>query len=221
MKGTARVGDEAGGRARRRPGRTAGLGLLLQHDDAPAGVGEQVRGDQPVRVGSDDHRVRGVTGQPAHSRLLPEQVRGTLARMAFRDRADAGRQLAERLSGVDLASPVVLGMPRGGVPVAAEVADVLDAPLDVLVARKIGAPGQEELGVGAVAEGLDEPVISAVAYRIGLTAEDVRQLAVRTQQEVDRRVLTYRGGRPALPVGGMDVLLVDDGSATGVTAEAA
>src|SRR3954451_13921216 len=102
--------------------------------------------------------------------------------MAFRDRSDAGRQLAQRLAALDLPAPVVLGMPRGGVPVAAEVARALGAPLDVLVARKIGAPGQEELGVGAVAEGLAEPVVSPVAARIGLGTRDVQLLAGRTRE---------------------------------------
>ena len=76
--------------------------------------------------------------------------------MPFRDRTDAGRQLAERVARLALASPVVLALPRGGVPVAAEVATALGAPLDVFVARKVGAPGHEELGIGAVAEGLDD-----------------------------------------------------------------
>lgn len=140
--------------------------------------------------------------------------------MRFRDRADAGKQLAERVRALALADPVVLALPRGGVPVAAEIARTLDAPLDVFVARKIGAPGHEELGVGAIAEGLAEPVVSDVARRVGLSDEEVGRLAVRAHEELDRRVTAYRGDRPLPPLEGRDVVLVDDGLATGVTAEA-
>jgi putative phosphoribosyl transferase len=141
----------------------------------------------------------------------------------FRDRADAGRRLAERLRSLPLplTSPVVLALPRGGVPVGAEVAAALGAPFDVFVARKVGAPGHEEYGIGAVAEGLDEPVVSGAAGRLGLSDADVRVLAERARGELDARVTRYRGGRPLLDVTGKDVVLVDDGLATGVTAEAA
>ena len=140
--------------------------------------------------------------------------------MQFSNRDAAGRRLAERLRELALANPVVLALPRGGVPVAAPVAEALGAELDVLVARKIGAPGRTELGVGAVAEGLAEPVISDVAYRLGLTADEVRRLAVAEQDEVARRVLSYRGTRALPVIGEKDVVLVDDGLATGITAEA-
>ena len=140
--------------------------------------------------------------------------------MRFRDREDAGRQLAERVAELQLTDPVVLALPRGGVPVAAPVAAALAAPLDVLVVRKVGAPGRAELGVGAVAEGLDEPVVSDVAAQLGLTPEDVRRLAVTEREELARRVSSYRGDRPLPVVTGRDVVLVDDGLATGVSAEA-
>ena len=140
--------------------------------------------------------------------------------MAFRNRADAGRQLAERVVALQLADPVVLALPRGGVPVAAPVADALSAPLDVLVVRKVGAPGRPELGVGAVAEGLSAPVLSEVMPQLGLTADDVRRLAVTEEEELARRVASYRGERPLPDIEGRDVLLVDDGLATGATAEA-
>src|ERR1700687_1698289 len=97
--------------------------------------------------------------------------------MPFRDRADGGRRLGERLREVRLRSPIVLGLPRGGIPVAAEVAAVLGAPLEVFVARKVGTPGHEELGIGAVAEGLDEPVVSDMARQLGVTGHDLRTLA--------------------------------------------
>jgi putative phosphoribosyl transferase len=141
--------------------------------------------------------------------------------MRFRDRADAGQQLAERLRGASLVAPIVLGLPRGGIPVAAEVAAALGAPLEVFVARKVGTPGHEELGIGAVAEGLDEPVVSDVARQLGVSAADLRTLADLAQAEVGRRVALYRGGRRLPPLIGRDVILVDDGLATGVTAEAA
>lgn len=140
---------------------------------------------------------------------------------SFRDRADAGRELAGQLSASRLAAPLILGLPRGGVPVAAEVADELNAPLDVFVAQKIGAPGHEELGVGAVAEGLSEPVISPAAAEIGLSPAAVQSLAGAAQAEVSRRVNRYRGGRPLPALANRDVVVVDDGLATGITAEAA
>jgi putative phosphoribosyl transferase len=140
--------------------------------------------------------------------------------MRFRDREDAGRLLAESVLDLHLSDPVVLALPRGGVPVAAPVARAIAAPLDVLVVRKIGAPGHAELGVGAVAEGLDAPVVSDVAARVGLTADDVQELAGAEKEELARRVASYRGQRPLPIVTGKDVVLVDDGLATGISAEA-
>jgi putative phosphoribosyl transferase len=140
--------------------------------------------------------------------------------MQFRNRDDAGRQLAERVAELKLSDPVVLALPRGGVPVAARVAAALGVPLDVLVVRKVGAPGRPELGVGAVAEGLDEPVLSDIATQLGLSAADVRHLALSEQDELARRVASYRGGRPLPAVADKDVVLVDDGLATGISAEA-
>lgn len=139
----------------------------------------------------------------------------------FRDRAQAGRVLAGRLRGLGLRSPVVLGLPRGGIPVAAEVAAGLGRPFEAYVARKIGAPGHEELGIGAVAEGLDEPVISGTAWALGMSTSDLEALARRERAEVSRRVGVYRAGRTLPEMRGKDVVLVDDGLATGVTAEAA
>jgi putative phosphoribosyl transferase len=141
--------------------------------------------------------------------------------MPFRDRRDAGRQLAAQLASLGLESPVVLGLARGGVAVAAEVAAALGSPLEVFVARKVGAPGHEELGIGAVAEGLDEPVITDRAGDFGLGPDEVQVLAAAARQEMDRRVLLYRGGRPLPEFTRRHVVLVDDGLATGVTAAAA
>ena len=141
--------------------------------------------------------------------------------MSFRDRTDAGRRLAARLVEAHLSDPFILALPRGGVPVAAEVALALHAPLEVFVARKIGTPGHEELGIGAVAEGLEEPVLSDDARRHGITVGNVRRLADRQRDELRRRVDLYRGDRALPPLEGRDVVLIDDGLATGVTAEAA
>lgn len=151
---------------------------------------------------------------------------GNVPARRFADRREAGarlgaylRELARwELPGPD---PVVLGLARGGVLVAAMVAEALGAPLDVAVARKIGAPGQPEFGVGAVtAEGppyYDERTLAV----LGLTPEDLRADCERERAEARRRLERYRDGRDPLPVAGRDLVLVDDGLATGVTARAA
>ncbi len=142
-------------------------------------------------------------------------------RLPFADRAEAGRVLAGRVAALGLADPVVLALPRGGVPVAREIARRLAAPLDVLVTRKIGCPGQPELGVGAIAEG-GEPVFdSGLLRRLGLTERDLDPAAGRERTELSRRVAAYRGDRPLPPLKGRDVVVVDDGLATGGTARAA
>jgi putative phosphoribosyl transferase len=107
------------------------------------------------------------------------------------------------------------------VPVAYEVAAALRAPLEVFVARKVGAPGHEELGIGAIAEGSDELVVTETARALGLTSQELAALAERERTELDRRVERYRGGAPLPELEGRNVILVDDGLATGVTAEAA
>ena len=134
------------------------------------------------------------------------------------DRRDAGRRLAEAIAGLGLAAPVVLALPRGGVPVAYEIARRLDAPLDLLIARKIGAPGHEEYGIGAVIDGgapqlvLDEDAASALgADRDYLEREVARQLA-----EIERRRAAYHMSEP-VRLAGRHVILVDDGIATGGT----
>lgn len=139
----------------------------------------------------------------------------------FDDRDDAGRQLAERLAGRPFERPAVLALPRGGVPVAAPVAVALDAPLDVFVARKIGAPGQPEFGIGAIAEGGDELVMTDIGHKIASDVKLLRSLVRIERTELDRRVRRYRGGASLPELTGRDVILVDDGLATGVTAEAA
>src|SRR3954451_24877652 len=141
--------------------------------------------------------------------------------MRFRDRGDAGQQLADRLAEFDLSTAAVLGLPRGGVPVAVEVGARLGAPVDVFVARKVGAPGHEELGIGAVAEGWSGLVITNGVRELGLDDSRMGELADRARREVRRRVELYRRGRELPELTGRDVILVDDGVATGVTAEAA
>lgn len=139
----------------------------------------------------------------------------------FSDRREAGRRLAEGLRELDLPDPVVLALPRGGVPVGYEVALALGAPLDVLVARKIGAPRQPELGVGAVAEGDVTVFDDATLHALRLTTADLDATVARERAELLRRVERYRGARPAHPVEGAAVIVVDDGLATGGTARAA
>lgn len=141
--------------------------------------------------------------------------------MTFRDRDDAGRRLADKLSGKPFDRPVVLALPRGGVPVAAHVADRLGAPLEVFVARKIGAPGQPEFGIGAIAEGDDLIIETRDARRLGISGARMRALAAAERRELNRRVETYRGTVDLPDLEDRDVILVDDGLATGVTAEAA
>lgn len=136
----------------------------------------------------------------------------------FRDRADAGQRLAAALTGT-WHEPVVLGLPRGGVPVAAEVAGALGAALEVFVARKIGAPGHAELGIGAIAEG-GVVVSSDTVTLLRVPEDDLQRRVDREREELERRVRRYRGDRPLPRISDRDVVLVDDGLATGVTAEA-
>ena len=141
--------------------------------------------------------------------------------MRFANRRDAGRRLAEQLRRLDLDDPVVLGLPRGGVPVAYEVACALDAPLDVMVARKIGAPFQPELGVGAIAEGGVLVFDEATLRSLRLEVAQLDATVAREHIELQRRVEHYRGGAQPPDLAGRSAVVVDDGLATGVTARAA
>lgn len=143
--------------------------------------------------------------------------------MRFADRADAGRRLGRRLAGLDLPDPVVLALPRGGVPVAAEVARALQAPLDLIIVRKLGLPGHEELAAGALAEG-DPPVqvINAAVLRAaGLEEAALAPVVARETAELARRREAYLGDRPRVALAGRNVIVVDDGIATGATMRAA
>jgi putative phosphoribosyl transferase len=146
---------------------------------------------------------------------------GQDVRLPFTDRAEAGRLLAGRVASLELTEPLVLALPRGGVPVAHEIARRLEVPVEILVTRKIGCPGQAELGVGAIAEGGDPVFDAGLLRRLGLTERDLDGTVRRERAELDRRVDAYRGGRPLPPVKGRDVVVVDDGLATGGTARAA
>jgi len=141
--------------------------------------------------------------------------------MRFRDRVDAGQRLADQLKDLRSAEPVVLALPRGGVPIGVEVARVLQAPLEVFVARKIGAPQHPEFGIGAIAEGDVVVADRSATELLGLTDEQFDQLAAEERRELQRRVQHYRGDRTLPDLNDRTVILVDDGLATGVTAEAA
>ena len=139
----------------------------------------------------------------------------------FRNREEAGRLLARALMEyAEREDVVVFGLPRGGVPVAAEVARVLGAPLDVLVVRKLGAPGQEELAIGAIGEGGVRVLNDRLVRDLGLSHEAIDRIAARENSELERRVTAYRGGHEALAVEGKTVIVVDDGVATGATMRA-
>jgi predicted phosphoribosyltransferase len=138
----------------------------------------------------------------------------------FADREEAGRQLAANLADLAGQDVVVLGIPRGGVEVAAVVAESLGAPLDVVIPRKVGAPGNPELGIGAVAEDvevLDERLIRV----LGVSEDYLRQEIDAQREEIRRRSAAYRGNRPPVPLQGKVAVVIDDGVATGGTAVAA
>ena len=139
----------------------------------------------------------------------------------FIDRVDAGRQLGEKLRGYAGKDVVVVGLPRGGVPVAYEVAAVLGAPLDVIVVRKLGIPFQPELAMGAVGEGGCDIVSDWLVHEARVSDQELAAVEQRERDEVERRARHFRRGRPPLPLAGRTVIVVDDGIATGSTAHAA
>ena len=142
--------------------------------------------------------------------------------MRFHDRIDAGRQLAAALTEFEGRPEVlVLGLPRGGIPVAHEVAKQLHVALDVCLVRKLGVPGHAELAMGAIADGGIEVLSLDLIRDLGIPRPLVEQVAVKERLELERRDRLYRGGRPPARVDGRIVLLVDDGFATGSTMEAA
>lgn len=142
--------------------------------------------------------------------------------MIFRDRFEAGRTLGEHLpTYAERADVLVLGLPRGGVPVAYEVARRLEAPLDVFLVRKLGVPGHEELAMGAIAGNSIRVLNTAVVEGLAISDADVERVVQREERELERRLRAYRGDRGPLEVADMNVVLVDDGLATGATMRAA
>jgi putative phosphoribosyl transferase len=139
----------------------------------------------------------------------------------FEDRRDAGRRLAEKLFRFKDEQTVVFALPRGGVPVGYEISRALEAPLDVFISRKLGAPGQPEFGIGAVAVGGVRILNQDVVRRLGIPDDYIEQITAQEIAEVGRRLRYFRGERPEPEVGGRTAILVDDGLATGVTARAA
>ena len=142
--------------------------------------------------------------------------------MVFLDRGEAGRELAKKLKVYENQQGVlVLGIPRGGVPVAFQVATELQAPLDVFVVRKLGVPGREELAFGAIASGGIRFLDSEIVEAVGISGPEIERITAKERQELERREVAYRGGRPPLAVQGQTVILVDDGIATGSSMQVA
>ena len=141
----------------------------------------------------------------------------------FKDRSDAGRQLAERVAALNLDDPVIYALPRGGIPVAIEVAKRLQAPLDLVIVQKIGAPGWPEVAMGAVADGVDpQTIINEDVYAAtGSDAAGLERARRRELEEIERRRRRYLGDRPHVSPSGRVAVIVDDGLATGATARAA
>jgi len=142
--------------------------------------------------------------------------------MIFRDRTDAGKILAGHLGQyADRRDVVVLALPRGGVPVAFEVAEKLNAPLDVIIVQKLGTPGQEELAMGAIASGNVKILNHYVIEQLGISQAQIASAVAHEQKELQRRERFYRGDRPPIDVNGRIVILIDDGLATGSSMRAA
>jgi putative phosphoribosyl transferase len=143
--------------------------------------------------------------------------------MPFRDRSEAGRRLAKALAAYKLEKPVILALPRGGVPVAAEVAAVLDAPLDLILVRKIGVPTQPELAIGAVVDG-GHPIIvrnEDIVQLVGVSETEFKAMGDAELAEIERRRRRYLGDRARVEVSGRVAIVIDDGIATGATTRAA
>jgi putative phosphoribosyl transferase len=146
--------------------------------------------------------------------------RGELTLMEhFRNRTEAGRSLAAALEGLELPRPVVLGLPRGGVPVAEPIARALDAPLDVLVVRKLGLPNQPEVAMGAIGEQGARVLNDDIAASV--SASDLARIELRERDELDARLRRFRGDLPPVDLAGRTAVIVDDGIATGATARVA
>lgn len=141
--------------------------------------------------------------------------------MIFQDRYDAGRQLAAEVERLELDDPVIIGLPRGGVPVAYEVARALHAPLDIIIVRKVGAPQNPEYGIGAIAEGHEGIINRVEVDRLGISQRELDRIVAQERDELERRRERFRSRYPMLDVTDRTAVLVDDGLATGVTANVA
>ena len=142
--------------------------------------------------------------------------------MLFRDRNEAGKKLADRLAAyANYPNAMVLALPRGGVPVAFEVAEALNLPLDIFVVRKLGLPGHEEFAIGAIASGGACVLNQDLIHQLSLSAETIEHIVAREQRELERRERIYRGQRPMLDVRDRTIIIVDDGLATGSSMRAA
>jgi predicted phosphoribosyltransferase len=139
----------------------------------------------------------------------------------FKDRVAAGQQLGHSLADLREEDPLVLALPRGGVPVAAQVASALHAPLDILLVRKLGLPSHPEVAFGAIGEDGVRILNEDVVQRFGLSEREILHVENREREELARRLVKYRGGRPPLSLEGRTVIIVDDGLATGATARVA
>jgi putative phosphoribosyl transferase len=172
--------------------------------------------EQVARLAADWFS-RHLTGSQPIDDLVPRDP------IVYADREAAGRMLARRLMYYAHGDVVVLGIARGGVPIAREIADALGAPLDVLVVRKLGAPGQTEFGIGAVVDGDHPRAIfnQDVIEHLGVSAEYLQAEIARQLREVNRREIAYRGGRASIRLTGKTVIVVDDGIATGSSVRAA
>lgn len=146
---------------------------------------------------------------------------GRVMLRGYADRREAGRILGEQVRGHAGEEAVVLGLPRGGVPVAYEVAEALGAPLDVMLVRKLGVPGHEELAMGAIATGGIEVLNHELVAQLGISPAAIERVKQKEAQEIARRERAYRGSRPMPQLAGREVVLVDDGLATGATMRAA
>jgi putative phosphoribosyl transferase len=144
-----------------------------------------------------------------------------VGRPLLADRAEAGKLLAKQLTSYRGRHALVLGLPRGGVPVAAEVARQLQADLDVLAARKLGAPGQEELAIGAITSDGTRYLNSELTEQLDVSLAYVEEVSEREQRRAQRQEQLFRAGRPALDIDGREIIVVDDGLATGATMRAA
>jgi putative phosphoribosyl transferase len=142
--------------------------------------------------------------------------------MIFENREDAGRQLAEQLAEfTDRSDAIVLGIPRGGVVVAAPIAQALHLPLDICLSHKLGVPGHEELAFGAIAAGNSRYLDQQVIHEAHVSPADIERITAQVRQMLDQRALLYRRNRPPLSVAGRTILLIDDGIATGASIYAA